>query len=88
MRLNKNAIAKEIEELAVEEKPDAPEAPKLQPIVCDWSRVPGRWLGPDCDIRNRKSINLAAQIGLAEAEKAAGRTLTPQERMTVLRKFQ
>jgi len=53
----------------------------------DWSKTPGRWAGPNTDIRGRKTLSSEALAELHDAARSKKRPLTEAERVVILQKF-
>jgi hypothetical protein len=54
----------------------------------DYEKAPGRWLGPNTDVRQRKTLSSECLAALRQAAADAGRQLTDGERAVILKKFQ
>ena len=53
----------------------------------NYRNAPSRWLGPNIDIRNRKSLSPECIDELRDLAHVKGRPLSQLERDTIVRKF-
>ncbi len=53
----------------------------------DYRNAPDRWLGPNTDIRNRKSLSPECIDELRDVAHVKGRPLSQSERDIIVRKF-
>jgi hypothetical protein len=53
----------------------------------DYNDAPGRWLGPNTDVRQRQTLSSECLAELGVVARTKGRQLTDAERAVIIQKF-
>jgi hypothetical protein len=72
----------------VDPNPAPPRKPQPEPIINNYMDKPGRWNGPNCDLRARRPLTNDCLEALREAARDNGRSLSAAEHSIIVRKYQ